>query len=202
MGDEELLRQWREGDNSAGQQLFTQYFDDIYRFFSRKLGGTDVSDLVQRTFLQCVESRDAFRGESSIRTYLYAIARNELYQFFRRKTKHNKLDFGVSSLVALGESPSTRMARQGDNALLLRALEQIPLELQLIVELNYWEGLTGPQLAEVLGIPEGTVRSRQRRALEKLREVIAKISLRDSGRWATAEDIETWARSLQPYSDE
>ena len=198
MTDEELLGAWRGGDQEAGEQLFARHFDDIYRFFSRKVS-SDVADLVQRTFLKCVESRETYRGDASIRTYLFAIARNELYQFFRERKRRETLDFSVSSLAELGESPSTRLARQGDKGLLLAALERIPLELQIVVELHYWEDMTGPQIAHVLEIPEGTVRSRLRRALERLREAIDTISRRSIDRWATPEALEQWAQAIRPY---
>jgi len=196
--DLELLVAWRGGDAGAGGRLFARHFDCIYRFFGRKLAG-DVSDLVQRTFLRCVESRDAIRDGNSVRTYLYAIARNELYQHFRDKQKNQQLDFSVSSLCDLGESPSSAVARRGDNALLVQALEQIPLDLQLVIELHYWEGLSGADVATVLGIPEGTVRSRLRRALEQLRATIGTLSANATARWATVDSFDEWARSLRPY---
>ncbi len=202
MEDSELLAAWRGGNGEAGETLFARHFDEIYRFFARKIAD-DVSDLVQNTFLKCVESRAAFRGDSSVRTYLYAIARNELHQHFRSRQRDSKFDSSVSSLRDLGESPSTRIAKQGDAALLVRALEQIPLELQLAVELHFWEGMTGPEVAVVLGIPEGTARSRLRRAIEQLRAAMGKLD-RDfpEARGAEVETFEAWARGLRPYEDE
>ena len=76
-----LLEAWRAGDAAAGEALFERHFDAIYEFFASKLT-IDVGDLVQRTFLGCVEARGRFRGECSFRTFLYAIARLELYGYF------------------------------------------------------------------------------------------------------------------------
>lgn len=196
--DTDLLIAWRGGDGGAGQELFARHFDSIYRFFSHKISD-DVSDLVQRTFLSCVESRDAIRDEGSVRAYLFAIARNQLYQHFRERRKNQRLDFSVSSLQDLGESPSAAVARRGDHALLVQALQQIPLELQLVIELHYWEGLSGAEVAMALEVPEGTVRSRLRRALEQVRAAMAGASASAAARWATVESFEAWARSVRPY---
>lgn len=167
MEDFELLAAWREGDRSAGNALFDRHFDSIHRFFVHKVGD-DVEDLVQRTFLGCVEARDRFRQLSSFRTFLFAIARNELRMFFRRKKKEAVVDFAVSSLAELSPSPSTLARHKGNTRLLLTALASLPVDQQLALELHYLEGLTGPEIAAILEIPEGTVRSRLRRACERV----------------------------------
>lgn len=167
--DAALLEAWRGGDRAAGEQLFERHFDAIFRFFERK-GVPDVGDLVQRTFLGCVEARDRFRGGATFRTFLFAIARHELYGFFRGRKQ--ALDFGVSSLADLAPGPSTIARTRDLHDLLLAALRVIPLDLQLALELRFWEGLSGPELAAALEVPEGTVRSRLRRALDALREAL------------------------------
>ncbi len=198
MTDEELLDQWRQGGSKAGEELFARYFDTIYSFFQRKISD-DVSDLVQQTFLGCIESAENFRGDSTVRAYLYGIARNQLYRYFRDKHRSPEIDFSVSSLQDLGESPSECFARQGDAALLEKALEMIPLDLQIIVELHYWEELSGPEIAIVLDVPEGTVRSRLRRSLEKLRLATEEISSSASANWQSQDTFVHWVKSAKLY---
>jgi RNA polymerase sigma-70 factor (ECF subfamily) len=171
--DAALLEAWRAGDRQAGEALFERHFDAMYRFFERK-GIAEVGDLVQRTFLGCVEARDRFRGGSSFRTFLFAIARHELFGYFRGQRARQAVDFGVSSLADLAPGPSTQARTRSEHEVLLAALRVIPLELQLALELRFWEGLSGPELAVALDVPEGTVRSRLRRALDALREALAK----------------------------
>ena len=70
------------------------------------------------------------------------------------------------------------------------------MELQIAIELHYWEGLRGPEIAVVLGIPEGTVRSRLRRGLEKLRAEVQHLAKSDAALRSTMSDINDWAEKL------
>ena len=72
--DRDLLEAWRDGDAKAGETLFDRHFDRVYRFFQTKVDRQDVDDLVQQTFMGCVQSRERFRGESQVGTYLLGIA--------------------------------------------------------------------------------------------------------------------------------
>jgi len=76
------------------------------------------------------------------------------------------------SAIELAESPSTTLVRQEDARLLLQALRMIPLDAQTLIELWFWEDLSGAQIGAILGIPEATVRSRLRRAIQRLREQV------------------------------
>ncbi len=196
--DEELqlLERWRAGDAKAGTVLFERYFAGLYRFFRNKV--TDgAEDLVQETFLACVRNAERFRGESSFRTYVFRAAHNKLYDYYRRRHKRDALDFGVTSAMDLGESPSRLLVREEDEGLLLAALRRLPLELQIVLELFYVEKLSGPVLAEVLAIPEGTVRSRLRRAREQLRVHVELVAASPGAAVQSLDDLEAWAERLR-----
>ncbi len=165
----ELLAVWRGGDNAAGNDLVSRHFAAISRFFRSKLGN-DADDLIQQTFLACVEGRD--RIEGSFRSYLFAVARRRLFDHLRRSYRAPNLDFSVSSLADLGTTPSEGMARDQRAQLLQTALRQIPTEAQIALELAYWEELSGAEIAVVLDIAPGTVRSRLTRARGRLREAV------------------------------
>lgn len=193
--DLQLLQRWREGDVESGNTLFHRHFASIRRFFRNKVVAEDVEDLIQRTFLACVESRDRFRGDSTFRTYLFVVARNELFRHLRRKARKDEReapDFGVSSVHAMGISPSGLVAKQEEHQLVLEALRRIPVEYQLVVELYYWEQIPGPELAEILGVAPTTVRTRLHRAREALREQIEKLS-----QGSPVLDLEQSVRALQ-----
>ncbi|MBK9032396.1 MAG: sigma-70 family RNA polymerase sigma factor [Myxococcales bacterium] len=165
-----LLLRWRDGDGAAGEALFARHLPSLARFFTTKCPA-DADDLVQRTLLGCVQARDQFRAESTFRTYLFTVARNELYHHLQRARRDaTRLDFSVTSVADLVTTPATRLARSDDNRRVLAAMRELSVEQQTLLELCYWEGLDGPALAEVFGITAGAVRVRLHRAREALRD--------------------------------
>src|SRR5690242_1714114 len=129
--DLELLERWRAGDAGAGQALFGRYFDRIYRFFAAR-SDRDIDDLVQRTFLACVRARDQFRGDASFRSFLFAIARYELYAYYRRRHRDGEIDPLTSSLAEIVTTPRTRIARDQAHRRLLAAMDQLPVDTQML----------------------------------------------------------------------
>lgn len=177
--DNELLELWQAGDSAAGNELFLRHFRSIRRFFANKVPAEEVEDLVQRTFAGCVEARERVRPDASMRAFLFGVARRQLYKFLRdraSKGRHIDVDFGVSSVRDLGHSPSSMMAKQQDHELLLQALQQVSVEHQTILELYYWEQLTGPEIAEVLEIAPATVRTRLHRGRQAVEEAFARLA--------------------------
>jgi len=168
----ELLDAWRAGDQEAGSELVANHFAAISRFFRGKLGD-DVEDIIQETFLACVEARD--RIEGSFRSYLFGVATRRLFSHLRSRYKDRKLDFSVSSLADLRTTPSEGVARNQRAELIRAALLQLPLQAQLTLELAYWEELSGAEIAEALGVEPGTVRSRLTRARGRLREIVVEL---------------------------
>jgi RNA polymerase sigma-70 factor (ECF subfamily) len=194
--DGELLDAWRAGDAGAGDELFERHFDALYRFFASRLS-TGVEDAIQQTLLGCVEARDRFRGEASFRSFLFAIARNQLLAAFRARRRGGELDPSVTSLCDLGPSPPSALSDRREHKLLIDALRSMPLDLQIAVELHYWEGMSGPEIAAVLDLPEGTVRSRLRRAIEGVKERVAELSGSAELTASTLTGFDTWAESLK-----
>jgi RNA polymerase sigma-70 factor (ECF subfamily) len=165
--DDELLAAWRDGDRGAGDALIARWFEPVCRFFRSKLGD-DVEDLIQRTFLDCLESRDGLRT-SSFRSFLFAVARNRLFDELRRGLRRPVDQLGTISIAELRTRPSDRIARSQTRDAVIRAMQMLPLDLQITLELAYWEDLAGSEIAGVLGISEHTVRSRLSRARAMLR---------------------------------
>jgi RNA polymerase sigma factor (sigma-70 family) len=170
--DAELLARWRDGDRDAGEALFARYFEALYRFFATKCN--EPADLAQATLLAIVQSRGQFAGRSSFRTYLFAIARNELYDHLRAGQRTRTFDPEVSSVVDLLAVPVTSAATQLDRGehhrRVCAALRELPVEQQTLLELHYWEDLDAAALGEVFAAPPTTIRTRLHRARLALRE--------------------------------
>ena len=192
--DRELLDAWRTGDEAAGEELFARHFDGACRFFYNKVDD-GVEDLIQQTFLGCLESRERFRGDSSFFTFLIGIAKNVLRLHYRRKRRDERLDFGSTSVHDLSPSPRRVVAERLEEQRLLEALRAIPLDLQMVLELHYWEGLSAPAIGEALELPVGTVKTRLRRGKQLLREQLEPEA--EAGEPAEALSIEERARGLR-----
>lgn len=196
--DFDLLDAWQGGDRDAGDRLFDRHFSSLFRFFRNKLDDALAEDLTQTTFLACVDGRDRFRQTASFRTYLFAIARNQLLMHFRKKgVRDQVVELGTHSVADLGASPATIASAKAEQRLLLEALRQIPVDFQIAVELYYWEGMSTKELAEVLEIPEGTVRSRLTRAREHLAKKIEELAASPEVHKSTIDGFDRWAKSLQ-----
>jgi len=162
--DLELADRWRDGDEAAGEELLERHRPSLLRFFSNKVT-SGAEDLVQQTFLRCVERKEQFRRDASFRTYLFVVARNLLVDRLRKQTRRpDAVDFAEVSLADLGTSPSSAVARDERHRALLEALEKLPLDFQIAVELTYWEGLNATEVGEILGVSPNTIRSRLVRA--------------------------------------
>ena len=196
--DLELLKRWREGDRRAGDQLVRRHFPGVRLYFLGRYP-QEHEDLVQETFSRLAKARDAFRGSSTFKTYLFRIARYVGYEHLR--TRYELKDALVpmsSSLVDLrGRRPSSILAEREDHRLLLDALPHLKLEQQELIELYYWQRLTAKEIAEVIEIPEATVRSRIRLARKRLAKLHRKLGQQEHEREVDEHEIEQWLEELR-----
>lgn len=178
--ERDLLDAWAAGDNAAGQALLERHFDRLFRFFELSVPGM-AEDLVQETLLAALEGRSRFRGEVGFRAFLMGIARNKVLMHWRtRGRRPREVDVGDLSLEALGASATSIIAHREAEQRLLQALRAISLSDQLLLQMYYWDELTGPQLAAALDLPEGTVRTRLRSARAKLRDLVQRPDAPDA----------------------
>ncbi|MCH9680355.1 MAG: sigma-70 family RNA polymerase sigma factor [Deltaproteobacteria bacterium] len=196
--DEALLEAWRAGDKGAGDRLVRRNLAVLYRFF-RHRSGDATADLVQRTFLAAVEVRDRVPPGVRFRAYLLGIARNQLLMFQRSSARRGRvMSSGENTGVQGGPTPSGAAAHREEQRLLLRGLRGLPLDMQLSLELFYWEGLSRAEIATVLEVETNTVKSRLQRAKARLRELL--VELDPVTGTVTAADLERWAKSLRDAS--
>ncbi len=194
--DFDLLEQWRDGATAAGSQLLQRYFDNLYRFFSSKVDD-EVEDLIQVTMLACVRYQASLEGVQSFKAYLFTVARNELYRHLRGRAKRDIVDFGVTSVVELGVSPTSIVARRQQQQRLVAALRALPVELQMLLELHYWEGLSTAELSNVIEAPQGTVKSRLRRAKKLLAEALSQGDDPMFGEGTDGDALASWVRAMR-----
>ena len=199
--DLELLQAWAMGDNRAGGRLIKRHFPALVRFFGNKVPESEQADLIQSTMLECVRSKDKFRGQAQFRTYLLSIARNVLLHYYRQRSrKQDRLDPLADSVAALSTAGLfSKLAKEGDREMILMGLRQLPIDLQIALELTYWERLTANECAIILGIPANTVSGRIRRGKQALGKIIDEMSQRPASARPASSDVDQWMNDVRDH---
>ncbi len=201
--DRALLDAWRGGDRRAGSALFLRHYNLVSRFFRSKANAADIADLIQSTFVACVEGQERYEGAGSFKSYLLGIAFRLLCRHYRSKQRFSaRIDFASASAADLALSPTEVLAVRQEERLILAALRRIPLEHQTLLELIYWEDFTAADVAAVLGMPLGTAKSRIRRAQQLLRAELEAQAESPAVLESTLTRLDDWARGLRPQGSE
>jgi RNA polymerase sigma-70 factor, ECF subfamily len=191
-----LLYAWRTGDREAGDRLLRAYYPKVTGFFRLRLPAS-ADDLTQRTFLACTEARDRVEA-SSFRAYLFGIARNMLLKQLSSDRRDEHLaDFDAPQPQSL-LTPSGVIALRQEHWLLLRALDRLAAEVQVVLALFYVQDLRAREIGDVLGVPTSTVTTRLARAREALRHEVETLRAPARIRELVLADLDVWARSLGP----
>jgi RNA polymerase sigma-70 factor (ECF subfamily) len=189
--EKEVLRKARDGDRSAFGQIVGWYQDRLYNAILRMVGDPeDARELTQEAFTRALDRLETFRGESGPYTWLFRIAMNlaisRLRQDQRRRTfsldagtggngKYRDTSGQASSLMDrvaadAKESPSARLERRERDQQVLAAMGRIDADYRAVLIMRDVEGFDYQQMADVLGLPLGTLKSRLFRARVALRD--------------------------------
>ncbi len=194
--DEELLARFRRGETEAFGALLRRYERELYGYLRRYLGDSDLAeDVFQNTFLQLYIKSGQYEIGRPVRPWLYTIATHQAIDALRRNGRHQALsldqnqkelaDGEVRSLLELLESrgPGPLDLAQGEERRerVRASVDRLPEFLRQVVILAYYQGLKYREIADILDIPVGTVKSRLHAALVKLQEAWATVpSLREA----------------------
>lgn len=169
--DQQLLRAWARGDDEAGEQLYRRHVGLVFAFFRTKLAD-EVDDLVQLTFMTTQRKAAKHRG-GSVRAFILGIARYVLLDHLRTKSRRaapiNPIE---SSIEDLATSPSSLLRREESHDLLREALQSLPLDQQIALELRYWHELDTNEIAAIQDVSATTVRTRLHRARDSLNTLL------------------------------
>ena len=170
--DSALLARLRAGESRAFEELVTRYQHRLFGVALRMLGNrAEAEEIAQETFLRAHRALGEFRGEARLGTWLYAIASrlclNRLAEGARRHERSNEA--ALLQRPAEGADAAAALERGELQAALHEAVAALPEERRIVVVLRDLEGLAYEEIAEVLGLPLNTVRTRLHRARVDLR---------------------------------
>lgn len=202
--DRALLAAWQRGDRERGNQLFRRHIRSVSRFFRTKVPDA-AEDLTQSTFLAIAALDPARLGEDvPFRAYLFGVARNQLLMHLRTKTRADKrFDPLTWSAPDAGASPVKLVARQQQQGLLASALQSVPVDYQIALELFYFEGMAVAEIAGSLERPVGTIKSLLSRGRELVRERILAMAGPSELLASVVGELDKWLGTLpQAMSDD
>lgn len=170
--EEELLRRAREGDRSAMGRLIRTHEGMIYRFLLARTKDEDrAADLSQETFVKAIRSLDSFRGESSFRTWLLAIARNEFRGAYRQGQRRREQSLETAVQIAdESRGPEEDVVLESEISRIRGALDELPEKQRLSVSLRLFDGLSFRDVGEATGSTEGGARVNFYHGIRRLRE--------------------------------
>jgi RNA polymerase sigma-70 factor (ECF subfamily) len=187
--DASLVAELKAGSEEAFALLIAQYHQPIYALIARNLSDpVDAGDITQDVFIKVFRNIRSFNGESSLRTWLYRIALHEASNQRRWWSRHKRQEITIdapsereesgasytlaSTLADRGDSPFDHAANNELRANVEACLRQLPEVFRTVVILREIEGLAYEEIAEVLEVNIGTVKSRLTRGRSALRELL------------------------------
>jgi RNA polymerase sigma-70 factor (ECF subfamily) len=180
MDEAELLEKIRKNPESFSE-LFRLYYKPIFGYILRRTGTfDDTADIAADTFLKAFSNIKNFRYTGiSVKVWLYRIATNEINLYFRNKQKHNSVfdriivedkEIFNSFIADDRKEVEAEMEKHTQFLSVLKELKTLPPKYQDVIALRYFEGKENKEIAEILNINEGTLKSLLSRGLEKLRQ--------------------------------
>ena len=183
-GDDIALSRFLAGDVLGFEQIVRFYSAMVFSLAARLVGPADAEDVVQETFLRAYHGLGKFRGESSLKTWLYAIALNRARarmgtlgrlraMFVPGRTREDDPFATLDDAADPAASPEENAVLRERRVRLRAAIRALPEEFRAAVLLRDLEGLSYEEVAETLGVPIGTVRSRLARGRALLKEKLS-----------------------------
>jgi RNA polymerase sigma-70 factor, ECF subfamily len=193
--DAELLARFGEGDEDAFREIVNRYKNGLYAFLKQFLNRHDlVEDVFQETFLQLYASHKTFDVTRPLRPWLFTIAANKAKDALRKSQRTTAISIGtlassdemsfedvLSSLSRDEELPTEELERQETASRVNEVITQMPESLREILILAYFNKFSYKQMADVLSIPIGTVKSRLHTAVGRFAKEWKALTAKEAG---------------------
>ena len=175
--ENEIIRSVLRGNVNDFEKLVTAYEKNVYNIALRMVGDPDdAADMTQETFIKAYRALSGFRGDSKFSSWLYRIASNVCLDFLRSRSRHPQVslstvdedDRATFELPDMRQNPEEQLMKKLGMEAVRRGLEQLPEQQRQILVLRELGGLSYAELAQTLGLEEGTAKSRIFRARKRL----------------------------------
>jgi RNA polymerase sigma-70 factor (ECF subfamily) len=171
--DEVLIGRIANGDRLAMQVLFARHHVRVYRFVLRLVREESTAeDLISEVFLDVWRQAGRFEGRSAVSTWLLAIARFKALSALRRRPEQELDEETAASIVDPSDDPEVALAKKDKSAVIRKCLSGLSAEHREIIDLVYYHEKSVEEVAQIVGIPENTVKTRMFYARKRLAELL------------------------------
>jgi RNA polymerase sigma-70 factor (ECF subfamily) len=171
--DGELIQRWKAGDSRAATQIVTRHADALARFAVSSGERVEIEELVQDTFVRAFSSIDSFRGDSSLRTWLFTIERRLMLDR-RRAERRQKTTVPVDDADAVTEYDAldALVAAEAESKV-RRAVDALSPMQREVFTLRVEQGMSYRDIAEIVGSTEGAARVHYHNAMRAVKEAVS-----------------------------
>jgi RNA polymerase sigma-70 factor (ECF subfamily) len=171
--DDVLIGRIATGDRLAMQVLFARHHVRIYRFVLRLVRDESVAeDLISEVFLDVWRQAGRFEGRSQVSTWLLAIARFKALSALRRRPDEELDEEAAEAIEDTSDTPGVALEKKDKSAAIRKCLEKLSAEHREIIDLVYYHEKSVEEVAQIVGIPENTVKTRMFYARKRLAELL------------------------------
>ena len=170
--DEQLMQQAAAGSDTAFEELYRRYARRLKGFFFLQLGGDEelAADATHDVFLRAYEARSRYQEGRRVDTWLFTIAYNICRNHYRSNAYEAQFLANLDAEPVTNQQIEVQLDQAALDEALAEVLEELPAPLHQIFSLHYQEELTIPQIAEIVGVPEGTIKSRLHKTMNLIRK--------------------------------
>lgn len=171
--DEVLIGRIANGDRLAMQVLFARHHVRVYRFVLRLVRSeATAEDLISEVFLDVWRQAAKFEGRAAVSTWLLAIARFKALSALRRKPEQELDEEAAEAIEDTSDTPEVALEKKDKSVAIRKCLDSLSAEHKEIIDLVYYHEKSVEEVAEIVGIPEATVKTRMFYARKKLAELL------------------------------
>ena len=170
--DEQLMTRAATGSDTAFEELYRRYARRLKGFFFMQLGGDEelAADATHDVFLRAYEARHRYEEGRKVDTWLFTIAYNICKNHYRSNAYEAQLMASLDAEPVMDQQIEVDLDAAMLDEALAQVLSELPSTLHQLFSLHYQEELTIPQIAEIVGVPEGTVKSRLHKTMNMIRK--------------------------------